>query len=67
MWGDTKGGAAPFGHINDNGPAGRFGLGADFFLTEHVFLTVDSAYLLPWNDASELDQVLVGGALQFRF
>jgi opacity protein-like surface antigen len=67
MWADTKGGVAPLGHVNDNGPSGRFGAGVDIFLTEHVFVTVDGAYLRPWNDASEFDQVLVGGALQYRF
>ena len=65
MWGDTKGGFPS--HVNDNGFAGRFGAGIDFFLTEHVFLTTDAAYLLPIGDASELDQVVVGGALQYRF
>ena len=66
MWGDTKGGLST-NNINDNGFAGRFGLGIDFFLTEHVFLTADAAYLLPAGDAKALDQVLVGGALQYRF
>jgi opacity protein-like surface antigen len=67
MWGDVKGGAAPFGHQNENGFVGRFGTGIDFFLTEHFFVTVDGAYLLPTGDASELDQTIVGGALQYRF
>lgn len=65
MWGDTK--KSPTGKFNDNGFAGRFGAGIDFFLTEHVVLTADGAYLLPINGAKELDQVLVGGALQYRF
>jgi hypothetical protein len=66
MWGDNKGGVQLSNDPN-NGPAGRFGGGIDFFLTENVFFTVDGAYLMPWNDASEYDQYLVGGALQYRF
>jgi opacity protein-like surface antigen len=66
MWGDTKGGF-PTNNVNDNGFAGRFGAGIDFFLTEHVFLTTDAAYLLPTAGAKALDQVVVGGALQYRF
>lgn len=66
MWADTSGGVTN-NNINDNGFSGRFGLGADFFLTEHVFFTIDSAYLLPWGNPDEFDQVLVGGALQYRF
>jgi opacity protein-like surface antigen len=54
-------------HNNENGPSGRFGGGIDFFLTEHVFFTIDGNYLLPWNHASNLDQYQVGGALQYRF
>jgi opacity protein-like surface antigen len=66
MWGDTK--DSPTGKFDDNGFAGRFGLGIDFFITEHVFLTTDAAYLLPaTGDGKALDQVLVGGALQYRF
>ena len=64
MFGDVEGNNQ---HENENGPSGRFGAGVDMFLTEHVFFTIDGAYLLPWNDASELDQWLVGGALQYRF
>ena len=67
MWGDTKGGVTALNNINDNGFAARFGAGIDIFLTEHLFLTTDAAYLLPTGDASELDQVVVGGALQYRF
>jgi opacity protein-like surface antigen len=67
MWADVKGGPAPFGHQNNNGFVGRFGTGIDFFLTEHLFVTVDGAYLLPAGDASEFDQTIVGGALQYRF
>lgn len=66
MWGDTKGGLV-LNNLNDNGFAGRFGAGIDFFLTEHVFLTTDAAYLAPTGDASNLDQVVVGGSLQYRF
>jgi opacity protein-like surface antigen len=66
MWGDTKGGIFDSNNA-DNGPSGRFGAGVDLFLTEHLFLTIDGAYLLPWNDAGNLDQTLVGGALQYRF
>ena len=65
MWGDTRGG--PTGNHDDNGVAGRYGAGIDFFLTEHVFLTVDGAYLNPIGDASPLDQFTVGGAIQYRF
>jgi len=66
MWADTKGGVLA-NNVNDNGPSGRFGGGIDMFLTEHVFFTIDGAYLNPWNDASEFDQWLIGGALQYRF
>jgi opacity protein-like surface antigen len=63
MFGNTHDGP----EHDDNGFAGRFGAGIDFFLTEHVIFTTDAAYLSPIGDASPLDQVLVGGALQYRF
>jgi opacity protein-like surface antigen len=66
MWADVKGGPI-FNNDANNGPAGRFGGGIDMFLTEHVFFTIDGNYLMPWNDAGELDQWLVGAALQYRF
>lgn len=61
MWGDTNKTA------DDNGFAARFGGGIDFFLTEHVILTTDAAYLHPTGGAKLLDQVVVGGAIQYRF
>jgi len=64
MWEDTKGGG---NNQNDNDFAARFGGGIDFFLTEHIFLTTDAAYLVPAGDVKRLDQVLVGGAIQYRF
>jgi len=67
MWEDTTGTSAPGFNQNNNGFAGRFGGGIDFFLTEHLFLTADAAYLLPSGDVKRLNQTMVGGAIQYRF
>ena len=63
MFGDVDGGF----NDDDNGIAGRFGVGIDWYLTEHFYMTTDGVYLLPGMDATEFDQVIVGGALNYRF
>jgi N-acetylneuraminic acid mutarotase len=65
MFERTAGG--PGGTEEDNGVAGRFGGGIDFFLTEHLFLTIDGAYVLPADHVSELKHAIAGGAIQYRF
>jgi len=64
MWEDTKGGG---NNVNDNDFSGRFGGGIDYFLTEHLYLTTDASYLVPTGDVKRLDQVLLGGSVNFRF
>ncbi len=52
---------------NDNGFAARYGGGIDFFLTDHIYFTTDAAYIQPNGHIKRLDQVVVGGALNYRF
>jgi hypothetical protein len=66
MW-DRRTGAAVSGSDEDGAFASRFGGGIDIFITRHVFLTADAAYVLPTGHLSELKQVQIGGALQYRF
>jgi len=47
--------------------AARFGGGIDFYLNEHVGLSVDSSYVVPTGDVEDLDYVSVGAGVFFRF
>ena len=64
MWERTNGGGAD---TSDNGFLARYGGGIDWFLTEHLYLTTDAAYLQPNGRVTRFDQVVVGGALNYRF
>lgn len=45
----------------------RFGLGMDAYITEHVSMGPEVAYVLPFGDASDFDMVTVGLGLNYRF
>jgi len=45
----------------------RFGGGVDFYVNPEAVLTLESNYMLPTGDASDLDHVLVSVGLQYRF
>jgi hypothetical protein len=66
-WLFERSAGGPGGTEEDNGVAGRFGAGIDFFLTEHLFLTIDGAYIHPQGHVSELNHAVGGGAIQYRF
>ena len=46
---------------------GRFGGGADVYLTRNVVFHMSLEYLLPGNSLSQFDHISYGAGLQFRF
>jgi opacity protein-like surface antigen len=66
-WLFERSSGGPGGTEEDNGVAARFGGGIDLFMTNNIFLTIDAAYILPFGHVSELNNVQVGGAVQYRF
>ena len=61
---DTSGGG---NNRNRNDIAQRYGGGIDWFITEHLYLTTEAAYLDPRGDVNQLNQTVVGGAINWRF
>jgi opacity protein-like surface antigen len=58
---------APRG-INDGvGFAARFGVGADFYVTENIFLEAEGEYILPTGDVGNLSSLGLGGSIGYRF
>ena len=49
------------------GFAARFGGGIDFYVTRNIMVTAEVAYVLPTGQLDDLDQLQIGGALQYRF
>jgi len=47
--------------------AGRFGGGADIYLTDHVVFHLSLEYVLPGSSLSQFDFISYGAGLQFRF
>jgi len=47
--------------------AGRFGGGADVYLTNHVVFHLSLEYVLPGSSLSQFDYISYGAGLQFRF
>ena len=47
--------------------AARFGGGIDFYATENIGVTLDTSYVVPTGDVSDLDYVSVGAGVFFRF
>ncbi len=45
----------------------RFGGGVEFYINPETVLTLESNYMLPTGDASDLDHVLVSFGIQIRF
>jgi opacity protein-like surface antigen len=45
----------------------RFGGGVEFYILPEFVLTLESNYMLPTGDASDLDHVLVSLGFQYRF
>ena len=60
-------GSAVNGSIEEGGFASRFGGGVDFYLTPHWVITAEADYMLPTGDLSDLNQVQIGGAVQYRW
>lgn len=61
---DTSGGG---NNRNRNDIAQRYGGGIDWFITEHLYLTTEAAYLDPRGDVNQLNNTVVGGAINWRF
>jgi opacity protein-like surface antigen len=61
---DTSGGG---NNRNRNDIAQRYGGGIDWFVTEHLYLTTEAAYLDPRGDVNQLNNTYVGGAINWRF
>ena len=66
MW-ERRTGSAIDGSDEDGGFAARFGGGIDFYVTDNIVLTAEGAWLLPTGSLSDLNQVQIGGALEYRF
>ena len=65
QWADVH--SNPPNDLHANVIAGRFGGGIDWFLTEHLFVTTDAAYILPGGDEKSLEHINLGGAVGYRF
>jgi hypothetical protein len=66
MWARVTGSAVN-GSIEEGGFAARFGGGLDVYVTRHIMLTAEAAYVLPTGELDDLSQVQIGGALQYRW
>lgn len=66
MW-ERLTGPAVNNSIEEGGFASRFGGGLDFYLTRNVVITAEAAYVLPTGELDDLNQVQIGGALQYRW
>ena len=52
---------------NDTAFAMRFGGGIDLYATEHVVVSLEADYVLPFGDLDALDYVTIGWGFQYRF
>jgi opacity protein-like surface antigen len=66
MW-ERLTGPAVNGSIEEGGFASRFGGGVDFYLTPNWMITAEADYMLPTGKLDDLDQLQIGGALQYRW
>ena len=66
MW-ERLTGSAINNSVEEGGFAARFGGGIDFYVTRNIVLTAEVAYVLPTGQLDDLDQLQIGGALQYRF
>jgi opacity protein-like surface antigen len=66
MW-ERQTGSAINGSDEHGNFAARFGGGIDLYVTDNIVVTAESAWVLPTGHLSELNQVQIGGALQYRF
>ena len=66
MW-DRRTGSAVIGADENGGFAARFGGGIDLYITDNIVVTAESAWVLPTGNLSDLNQIQIGGALQYRF
>jgi opacity protein-like surface antigen len=66
MW-ERLTGSAISGSQEHGDFAARFGGGIDFYVTENIMVTAESAWVLPTGRLNQLNQVQIGGALQYRF
>ena len=66
-WWERQWGSAVNGVDQDGGFVARFGGGLDVYVTRNVVLTAEAAYVLPTGHIGALNQVQIGGAVQYRF
>jgi hypothetical protein len=66
-WWQRRWGSAVDGTDENGGFVSRFGGGVDFYITRNIVVTAETAYVVPTGHVSELDQLQIGGALQYRF
>ena len=66
MW-ERLTGSAVNGSIEEGAFAARFGGGLDVYVTPHIMLTAEAAYVLPTGQLDDLNQVQIGGAVQYRW
>lgn len=66
-WWERRWGSALNGVHQNGGFVSRFGGGLDFYVTKNVMLTAETAWVVPTGHVSSLDQLQIGGAIQYRF
>jgi opacity protein-like surface antigen len=66
MW-ERLTGPAVNNSIEEGGFASRFGGGLDVYVTRNIMITAEAAYVLPTGELDDLNQVQIGGALQYRW
>jgi hypothetical protein len=66
-WWERRSGSALDGVRQNGGFVSRFGGGVDFYVTRNIVVTAETAYVVPTGHVSSLDQLQIGGALQYRF
>jgi len=66
-WWERRSGSAINGVDQDGAFVSRFGGGVDLYVTKNIVVTAESAWVLPTGDLESLNQVQIGGALQYRF
>jgi len=53
--------------ITGNGFMGRFGVGLDFYATERIGMSIETAYVLPTSSASGFEHITVHWGIFYRF
>ena len=66
-WWERRWGSELNGVHQNGGFVSRFGGGLDVYVTRNIVVTAETAFVVPTGHVSSLDQLQIGGALQYRF